>query len=574
MRAPLLAMVALPLSAGLRAPPARMSVEMEGPLSPPARVARALTFWSRVVPILATYKLAELSLSAGTAAPLAALGFVGEEEARRAEAGEHEALYEAIHEWGAVRLEETIQELRGFYVKTGQVISTRVDLFPEQYTSRLASLQDSLDPMPVEVVKEVVKRELLQGEDIETIFSSFDTEPLGSASIAQVHRATLLDGRQVAVKVQRPNCEAKLNGDIANLKSFSQKLASALPIDYYTVFCELERALQGELDFLLEAQSALKVFSSISHNADGTPAAPSVTVPLPISGLVSRRVLVMDFIEGTPLNRLSAEMEKRGIVPGSPESKLAGRRILSQLTEAFGRMILGAGFIHGDPHPGNIFVQEGGKVALIDCGQVKQLPVSTRLRLAEALLLVDEWQRTGGSPELVATAQEAMSSFGVTFLPDAPPEAAAALALLLFGDPEAPMPGNFSSVELSANSPIKCIASFPQELVLMGRATILIKGIAKRLGINWPLAQKWKGMAEAALACGTDGCAMPTWMAVPQPDVLAEATPGRARFREVASSFKGSVKLLGKWAKSKASSAVPPTVKKAAIKSFAKLTQG
>ena len=67
----------------------------------------------------------------------------------------------------------------------------------------------------------------------------------------------------------------------------------------------------------------------------------------------------------------------------------------------------------------------------------------------------------------------------------------------------------------------------------MGRATILIKGIAKRLGINWPLAQKWKGMAEAALACGTDGCAMPTWMAVPQPDVLAEATPGRARFREV-----------------------------------------
>ena len=130
-----------------------------------------------------------------------------------------------------------------------------------------------------------------------------------------------------------------------------------LEVDYYTVFCELERALQGELDFLAEAQAALKVYASVSHTADGKPAPPAVGVPLPIAGLASRRVLVMDYVEGTPLNRLSAEMEKRGIVPGSPESQLAGRRILAQLTEAFGRMMLGAGFIHGDPHPGNIFVQ-------------------------------------------------------------------------------------------------------------------------------------------------------------------------------------------------------------------------
>ena len=95
-----------------------------------------------------------------------------------------------------------------------------------------------------------MERELLLGEPLESIFTSFEDEPLGSASIAQVHAATLRDGRRVAVKVQRPNCEPKLKGDIANLKSFSRKLASALPVDYYTVFCELERALQGELDFL------------------------------------------------------------------------------------------------------------------------------------------------------------------------------------------------------------------------------------------------------------------------------------------------------------------------------------
>ena len=393
-------------------------------------------------------------------------------------------------------------------------------------------------------------------------------------------------------RVQRPNCEPKLRGDIANLKSFSKKLASALPVDYYTVFCELERALQGELDFLAEAQSAMKVFASVSHTAAGEPTTPAVMVPLPVQGLASRRVLVMDYVEGTPLSKLAAKMEEKGIKPGSPESLVAGRKILEQLTEAFGRMMLGAGFIHGDPHPGNIFVQEGAQVALIDCGQVKQIPQEARLRLAEAILLVNEWQESGGSPRLVALAQEKMADFGVTFAEDAAPEAAAALALLLFGDPDTPMPGGFSSAELSANSPIKAIASFPQELVLLGRATILIKGISKRLNIKWSLAQKWKGMAEDALACGVDGCLMPTWSAVPtqtqlqlqSAGVAASAAGGASgsgaassptatledapRFRDVLSAVGGSGRLLGRWAKGKAKNAVlaVPPFKRLAIK--------
>ena len=446
---------------------------------------RALTFWGRVVPILGAYKAVELS--ADLPAPVRlAVGLTGLELPSSEE--ETEKAYEELHEWGSVRLEDTIQELKGFYVKTGQVISTRVDLFPEQYTSRLSSLQDSLDPMPASVVREVVERELLQGEPLDTIFSSFDDEPLGAASIAQVHAATLLDGRRVAVKVQRPNCEPKLKGDVGNLKKFSKALSNALPIDYYTVFCELERALYGELDFLQESQAALKVHASVSHTADGAPADPAVVVPLPVPGLASRRVLVMDYIPGTALNRLSATLKERGIEPGSPESELAGRRILTQLTEAFGRMMLGAGFIHGDPHPGNIFVMEGARVALIDCGQVKQISTEYaaqfwrnsdggaipqfwrnvcamilrrlllcryRLKLAQAILSVNEWQATGGSPELIEKAKASMADFGVTFVDDAPDEAAAALALLLFGDPDAPMPGGFSNVELDPNSPIK-----------------------------------------------------------------------------------------------------------------------
>ena len=250
-------------------------------------------------------------------------------------------------------------------------------------------------------------------------------------------------------------------------------------------------------------------------------------------------------------------------------------------------MMLGAGFIHGDPHPGNIFVQEGAKVALIDCGQVKQIPQDARLRLAEAILLVNEWQETGGSPRLVTLAQEKMSGFGVTFAEGSKPEAAAALALLLFGDPDTPMPGGFSSAELSNTSPIKAIASFPQELVLLGRATILIKGISKRLGIKWDLATKWKGMAEEALECGEEGCMMPTWSAVPTPAQLSQqalvgatssssssggADAGGAGGAAGGSSrprFRDVTRLAGKWAVAKGASVVPAPVKRWAIKKVA-----
>ena len=133
-----------------------------------------------------------------------------------------------------------------------------------------------------------------------------------------------------------------------------------------------------------------KIDFAVSHDTDGSLTERPVMIPLPVGELVSKRVLVMDFVEGVPLNKLNKAMERKGIQPGSPESKLAGRRILDSLSLAFGRMIFGAGFIHGDPHPCNIFVGEGGKVSLIDCGQFKALPRPQRVQLAELVLAVAE----------------------------------------------------------------------------------------------------------------------------------------------------------------------------------------
>ena len=157
--------------------------EAEAPLTTPQRVNRALTFWSRVVPILGAYKVADVLVekvgAEEAAATLARFGVpqLTRGSARGARGGAADAaaaaalaapaaeaetrarLYEGIHEWGSTRLEATIQELKGFYVKTGQVISTRVDLFPEQYTTKLASLQDAIEPLPSAVIRQVVEEE-------------------------------------------------------------------------------------------------------------------------------------------------------------------------------------------------------------------------------------------------------------------------------------------------------------------------------------------------------------------------------------------------------------------------------
>lgn len=518
-------------------------MEFPPPLTPLQRTTRALEFYKRVLPVLAAYKTKEVELE-----------LKKKFDANSVSEQEEQDIWQELDEWGSQRIADTISEMRGFYVKSGQVISTRVDLFPEAYTSKLQKLQDGLEPMPYELVEQVVRQELLDGAPLSELFAGFEKEPLGSASIAQVHKATLLDGRTVAVKLQRPNVEPKLLGDVANLKRISKLLAKSLPVDYYTVFCELGDALVNELDFLAEAQAMRKIDLAVRHDNDGLSTAPPVAVPLPVGELVSKRVLVMDFVEGSPLNQLSQRMKEKGIEPGSPEAKIGGRRILDSLTAAFGRMIFGAGFIHGDPHPGNIFIGEGGKVSLIDCGQFKALPRPQKVQLAALVLAVAEYQQDTSSEAAKKKLAGLVRAFGVTFLEgeEANDDLACSVALVLFGDTGVELPGGYSSNELSDDSPIKLVASFPQELVLMGRATVLLKGIAKRLDIPLSLAGRWSEGCVKTVDSASEPV-LPLWGKQPEAAVVAGAdssttTAGeeKIRFRQIASLSKGYAKGKGK----------------------------
>eukprot|EP00554_Chaetoceros_debilis_P009926 CAMPEP_0194104704 /NCGR_PEP_ID=MMETSP0150-20130528/5032_1 /TAXON_ID=122233 /ORGANISM="Chaetoceros debilis, Strain MM31A-1" /LENGTH=594 /DNA_ID=CAMNT_0038792341 /DNA_START=162 /DNA_END=1946 /DNA_ORIENTATION=+ len=514
------------------------TVDFPPPLSKIDALKRAAEFWSSALPIVLSYysKSAELSFNE------ALTGETLTEE-------QQQSIWDEQHSAGAEKLAATITSLKGFYVKTAQIIAARQDLFPSQYTDALSDFTDNVDPLPAALIKEVIKLELCnRGESFEDVFSEFDEEPLGAASIAQVHRAVLSDkygGKEVAVKVQRPSIESKLMGDIANLKALAKTFQDndALPLDYYTVFAELEAQLQDEFDFVAESVAMDRIYECATKDDNGLPCESPIVIPRPVPGLVSKRVLVMDYLKGVPLSRAAEEMLKKGIDPDSPEAQLFGRKLLSSLTEVFGKSILGTGFFHADPHPGNIFVLEDGSIGLIDFGQVKQISGRARETLAKVMVALDD-RESDTNPSDLDTIGNLALELGVELNEGAKREAAAAVAMWLFDGSVEQLPGGYEKGELSPDSPVKELKSFPQDLVLVGRSTILIKGLSDRLNIPWSLSKEWAPIGRRVLNGNVAR-------------VEEAGTERKVRFRDVTG-------MLKTWGKAKASRAVtkmPPPIR-------------
>ena len=323
----------------------------------------------------------------------------------------------------------------------------------------------------------------------------------------------------------------------------------------FVVFTELGEVLEAELDFLQEAQAMEKLGAAVRFLPDGTPAPPPLRIPKAIPGLMSGKVLVMEFVEGVSLNNLAEAAEKKGIAPGSPEAKILGAKIVSSLGEAYARMIFGAGYVHGDPHPGNVFVQPSGEVALLDCGQTKQLAAPDRLQLENTIAALQAYRRSPKSDAALEALSDAIKDFGVELRPREPVDdddavasmtpqqikrddesCLAALAVTLFGDKAVDeIPGGYSGDELSSDSPLRRLKSFPQSLVLLGRSAVIIRGIAAKLGITYSLADAWE---KAATERKTG---LPPW-ARTSPDAQSDGDdqgPGlRTLARAVARTYK------------------------------------
>ena len=261
---------------------------------------------------------------------------------------EGEPIHEKLPLGRRVRL--VLIDLGPTFVKLGQVLSVRPDIVPAEVLDELQSLQDNVPPAPFEAVRELLEAEL--GATIEDTFAAFDPTPLASASIAQVHRATLMDGRHVAVKVQRPGIEPAIRSDLHILYSLAHLLSGRLEFPgLYTpigVVQEFDAALSRELDFFQEARSATRFREYLAPHAD-------LYAPEVVGERSTRRVLLLELLEGTRL----ADIPPRG---------QAGDAAMRKIIEATYLQVFEFGFFHGDPHPGNLLVLEDGRLAFLDFG--------------------------------------------------------------------------------------------------------------------------------------------------------------------------------------------------------------
>ena len=279
-----------------------------------------------------------------------------------------EAELKPTHDRAADAILATALSMRGVIIKMCQAVATRADVFPPEFVERLKECHDRVPAKPFAVVKEAVEREL--GKPIGAVFSEFAETPLAAASLAQVHAAKLLDGTEVAVKVQYPDIEDIVRTDLRNLERACRiyEWADPKPMELLPLLQELTLHLGMELDFRREARCADRVREIFASN-------PNVVVPGIHHELSTERLLVMELVRGMKITE-KAQLEAAGLDPAD---------VVQDLMSAYVRMILAAGFFQADPHPGNLMVTADRKLILLDFGLSKELPEGYGLGLFELM---------------------------------------------------------------------------------------------------------------------------------------------------------------------------------------------
>ena len=278
------------------------------------------------------------------------------------------------HERRAARLAGAIASLGPTFIKLAQIFSARADLIPEPYLSAMGTLQDRVPPVPVDAVRRVIEEELER--PLDEIFEEFDQEPMAAASLGQVHRARV-GGREVAVKVLRPDVEELVAVDL----DLSFRILFWLNILFPThqvrgitnVVREFSVRVREEMDFLSEAEN----MSRFRRILRGTP---RVRVPHVEEDLSTRRVLVMEYLQGTKVDRLQERFDS---------GELSFDEVMERLIGLYLRMMMVDGFLHADPHPGNLMVADDGTIVILDWGMVLEVPRWTRDAILAMALAVE-----------------------------------------------------------------------------------------------------------------------------------------------------------------------------------------
>lgn len=498
-------------------------------------VRRSVAFWSRALPIYAHYRYLQY-----VELPLRGIDILSEQSEQR---------YNELHEQYAPKVEALALELRGFYLKGAQLVSTRDDILPPPYLSFCKRMQSEVPtPFAPDESRRVVERALGGAEAFARTFSRWEDEPMGAASIGVVHRATLArDGREVAVKVMMPGIERKFRSDITTVKRFCRL---AMP-QHVSALDEIEAQFFSEFDYVLEAQN----MAAIHHNL--MVRSPKwrryVAVPEPVLDLCSHQVLVMELLPGVKLDTgLRTQWERlaarRGLSlaeleaaekakPMRPLGDGAWRQaaaiwllrladgfanigrfaynwsaglalgflpyqwhepptplsyILRLLCEVHAHEIFADGLFNGDPHPGNLILMPDGRLGLVDYGQVKALPLDFRLKYARMIVALAD----GDNAEAVRVATD---EIGLRTRRNDPEVLWRLLAVQHDRDTSDVTKGLNLQLFMEWAEARDPMVFTPPDLVFPGRVTLMMRGFGNAFRLQLSVARLWREQAAALL---------------------------------------------------------------------------
>lgn len=413
-----------------------------------------------------------------------------------------DALWERAHERNARRVLNLIVKLEGLWVKLGQYLSTRADVLPEAYISLLKQLQDSLPPRPLQEVCQTIEKEL--GKSVKDLFSDFVETPLATASIAQVHRATLKDGQEVVVKVQHEGIKDIILEDLKNAKSITDWIAWAEPqYDFSAMINEWCKEAPKELDFDHEAENTRTVSRNLKCKSehDGSDHAKCVDVLIPEVIQSSEKALILQYMHGIRLND-NESLDVHGIDK---------QKLVEEITRAYAHQIFVDGFFNGDPHPGNFLVSKEAphRPILLDFGLTKSLSSSMRLALAKVFLACAEGDHVAllsafaemGLKLRLDMPEQAMDIAAVFFRTSTPANEALENLKSMVDQREKNLKFIQEKMKLNKREVQRFnpIDAFPGDAVIFARVINLLRGLSSTLNVRIIYLDIMRPFAESTL---------------------------------------------------------------------------